>query len=169
MKKTILNKLKGFLILVICVVLLTFTALNVLSGPSKPGLFSFYGYTVVSDSMKPKFKAGDYIVVHQDSFNDLSEGEIVTYLLDNETFVTHRLIREQSGEWLVQGDQNDHVDESLVTPVNYVGTYVFSIPYLGGWLMYLKHPLVTATLCLLIVVYLLYLFWRSGRQVKEEN
>lgn len=168
MKRSI-SAIKWILFIVFCVVLLLFGLLNVLSGPGKSGLAGFYGYTVVCDSMEPTFGAGDYVIVQQTSYADLAEGDVVTYLLNGDTFITHRLYKLEDGAWQLKGDRNDYIDEHLLTADNYVGSLLLTIPNLGGWLLKMKHPLVLAVIGLIIAVYLLYLFWRSGRKAREEE
>lgn len=168
LNKSAWDRARGLLFVIIVLILFTFTALNILSGPGKPGLLGLRGYTVLSDSMKPTLQAGDYVLIHTEPYSDLDEGQIVTYLLGDDTFITHRLTEESNGEWLVQGDQNSHLDETAVTSQNYVGAHLFTVPKIGGWLVNIKNPLVIGTICLLIAVYLIFMFFRSSRNPEKD-
>ncbi len=58
-------------LLVAAVLLLA--VLNFLSKPSGDGLFGYKGYTVISGSMEPTLKVGDYVVVKAEDFDKLAK------------------------------------------------------------------------------------------------
>ena len=53
---------------------------------------------------------------------NVSDTDIYLKLDSSATALTHhRLVQKQAGSWMAQGDNNDRVDRSWVTPDNYLG------------------------------------------------
>lgn len=67
------------LLIMLIILLFSFSLLNFLSAPARSGLLGFKGYTVLSDSMLPTFKAGDYIIDRTIPYNELEKGMIISY------------------------------------------------------------------------------------------
>lgn len=76
----------------------------------------FYGYTtliVSSGSMQPELMVGDVIIIKEcDSYN---KGDIITFNVNNEYLVTHRIIEEKENHYITKGDNNNSADENIVT------------------------------------------------------
>lgn len=91
-------------------------------------------YVVLSGSMEPAIPTGSAAFVDTRDA-DVSIGNIVTYKLPSvnggETLVTHRIIREEDGNWITKGDANDVEDLSPVSQEQIMGSYCFLIPMAG--------------------------------------
>ncbi len=88
----------------ICAALAFLTVLLVL-----PGLFHIYPMIVQSGSMEPSYPEGSIIYVKKADADKFLEGDTVTfYLPDEETLVTHRIVRvdEEKKELHTQGRRN---------------------------------------------------------------
>lgn len=99
-------------------------------GPKAIGLNP---YIVESGSMEPLIPTGGIAYINTKD-TDVSVGDVVTYRiegLDKEKLVTHRIIREEDGEFIMQGDANDSEDQNPVSKEQIIGTYSYSIPKLG--------------------------------------
>ncbi len=110
-------------------------------------LFGLNVYTVLSGSMEPTYSTGSLIYVKSIDPADLKEGDVITFLLDENTVATHRIVEivpdEEDSSILrfrTKGDANDSVDGSLVHENNVIGTPVFSIPKAGYLANYIQHP-----------------------------
>ncbi|MFV0529542.1 MAG: signal peptidase I [Lachnospiraceae bacterium] len=152
--------------IIVCVILL-FSIMNYLSSPNGKGLFGYKAYIVLSDSMSPEFVAGDYIIDKMSPYEEIESGDIITYVLETNTIITHRVTEISPEGITVQGDSNDNVDETLVTADNYIGTQTYMIPGIGKLLVKLQTPLVLIVIGVLMALYLLYLFFRG--QHKEAS
>lgn len=71
-------------------------------------------------------------------YRSLAVGEAITFLMDEDTVVTHRIVQIVPDEtqpetlrFVTQGDANNAPDGSMVHYKNILGKPVFSIPYLG--------------------------------------
>ena len=104
-------------------------------------------YTVLSGSMEPTYHVGSLIYVKNVDPFDLKAGDVITYMLDEDTLSTHRIVEVVPDEedstvvrFMTKGDANDAVDGSLVHYKNVVGKPIFSIPKLGYVANYIQNP-----------------------------
>ena len=104
-------------------------------------------FTVLSGSMEPTYHTGSLIYVKNVDAAKLSEGTVITFMLDENTVATHRIVgvvpdEDEPGvvRYRTKGDANDVEDGGLVHYKNIIGTPVFSIPRLGYLANYIQHP-----------------------------
>ena len=104
-------------------------------------------FTVLSGSMEPTYHTGSLIYVKKVDAAKLSEGTVITFMLDENTVATHRIVgvvpdEDEPGvvRYRTKGDANEAEDGSLVHYKNVIGTPVFSIPRLGYLANYIQHP-----------------------------
>ena len=103
--------------------------------------------TVLSGSMEPTYHVGSLIYVKSVDYKELEPGDVITFMLNEDTLATHRIVAvvpdEEDPETLryrTKGDANAAEDGSLVHYKNVVGTPVFTIPYLGFIANYIQNP-----------------------------
>lgn len=104
-------------------------------------------FTVLSGSMEPTYHVGSLIYVKEVDPFELEAGDVITYMLDEDTRSTHRIVEVVPDEedpnvirFRTKGDANDAVDGSLVHYKNVIGTPVFTIPYAGYIANYIQNP-----------------------------
>lgn len=104
-------------------------------------------YVVLSGSMEPVYHVGSLIYVKDVDHRDLEVGDDITYMLNEKTVVTHRIIEVLVDEedpntirYFTQGVANDVPDGMSVHYKNILGKPVFSIPYLGYVSNYIQKP-----------------------------
>ena len=104
-------------------------------------------FTVLSGSMEPTYHTGSLIYVKKVDAAKLSEGTVITFMLDEDTVATHRIVgvvpdEDEPGvvRYRTKGDANEAEDGGLVHYKNVIGTPVFSIPGLGYLANYIQHP-----------------------------
>lgn len=98
-----------------------------------PKLIGLNPYIVESGSMEPLIPTGGIAYINTKD-TDAEVEDVVTYRiegLDTEKLVTHRIVREEDGKFIMQGDANDSEDQNPVSKDQIVGTYSYSIPKLG--------------------------------------
>ena len=137
-------------------------------------------YVVLSGSMEPAYHVGSLIYVKSVDYKDLKVGDPITYMVSQDTVVTHRIIEVLVDEedpdtirYFTQGIANDTPDGSSVHYRNVIGKPVFSIPYLGYVSSYIQNPpgmyvAIAAGAVLMMLVFLPDLF-ESEDQEKEEK
>lgn len=104
-------------------------------------------FTVLSGSMEPTYHTGSLIYVKKVDPYTIKEGQPITFMLDENTVATHRVVGIVPDEedasvirFRTKGDANDAEDGGLVHYKNVIGTPIFSIPYLGYVADYIQHP-----------------------------
>ena len=144
-------------------------------------LFGLQVYTVLSGSMEPTYHTGSLIYVKKIDPYTIEEGQPITFMLDEDTIATHRVVGIVPDEedptvirFRTKGDANEAEDGTLVHYKNVIGTPVFSIPYLGYVANYIQHPpgmyvAISAGAVLLLLVFLPDIFAEddSGKKPKE--
>ena len=130
-------------------------------------------YSVISGSMEPEYPVGSLIYVKEVDPSEVEVGDVITYVLPNNTPSTHRVIRidKENQCFYTKGDANESEDGSPVHYKNLIGTPVFKIPYLGYAAYYIQHPpgmyiAMAAGAVLLILVFLPDLF---GKEKKKDK
>lgn len=110
-------------------------------------LAGFQVFTVLSGSMEPAYKTGSLIYVKAVDPYTLTNGDVITFMLDEDTVATHRIVDVVPDEadpntirFRTKGDANDFEDGQLVHNKNVIGTPVFTIPGLGYVANYIQHP-----------------------------
>lgn len=138
-------------------------------------------FTVLSGSMEPTCPVGSLVYVRPVDYRHLEEGDIITFLLDADTVVTHRITQVVPDEaepdtlrYRTKGDANDAEDGSLVDYRNVIGTVVFTIPYLGYFADFIQNPpgsyaAASAGAVLLLLVFLPDLFFSADRDKEKRK
>lgn len=141
MKKTIK---KIWNIITWCIVALVVVLAAVLAGSRLMGLRVF---SVLSGSMEPNYPTGSLIFVEKVDPYTLTEGDVITFMLDEDTVATHRIVAVVPDEedssvirFQTKGDANDAPDGSLVHYKNVLGSPIFCIPKMGYVMNYIQHP-----------------------------
>ncbi len=126
----------------IVVVVVVFTVLLV-----GARLFGFNVLYVTSGSMEPEYPTGSLLYVKKIDPYKIEVGQVITFMLDEDTLATHRVVEILKDEsdpsvirFATKGDANNANDGTPVHYKNVVGTPVFSIPYLGYVAAYIQDP-----------------------------
>ena len=161
-------------ILVGCVVLLAVALVGV-------RLIGLNPYVVLSGSMEPTYHVGSLIYVKEVDYKELEVGDPITFMLNENTVATHRIIEvlvdEEDPEiirYFTKGDANDSPDGSSVHYKNVIGTPVFTIPYLGYLSNYIQSPpglyiAIAVGAILIRLVFLPDLFENDEKEGKDDK
>ncbi|WP_405096771.1 signal peptidase I SipW [Oceanobacillus sp. FSL H7-0719] len=167
----------------VLVVLLISVALIVLTTKLSGGEPEVFGYqikTVLSGSMEPGIKTGSIIAVQSvtnDEKNQFSKGDVITFLEENSTLITHRIteVNETNGGvfYTTKGDNNNAEDRNPVLAENIVGLYSgFTIPLVGYAANFLQSPngiiLFLIVPGFLMLSYSIFNIWRVLSRVEKE-
>ena len=139
-------------------------------------LFGIQVYSVISGSMEPTYHVGSLIYVKDVDYTELEAGDVITFMLDEDTVATHRIVEVVPDEtdssvlrFKTKGDANAAEDGSLVHYKNVIGTPVFTIPKLGYVANYIQNPpgmyvAISAGAILLLLVFLPDLFSKDEKE-----
>lgn len=138
-------------------------------------------FTVLSGSMEPTYHVGALIYVKKVDPMELKAGDVITFMLDEDTVATHRVVEVVPDEedpsvirFRTKGDANDNVDGGLVHYMNVLGTPVFTIPMLGYLASYIQNPpgtyvAISAGAVLLLLVFLPDLFTQEEKPRRKRG
>lgn len=138
-------------------------------------------FTVLSGSMEPTYHVGALIYVKKVDPMKLQSGDVITFMLDEDTVATHRIVEVVPDEqdpsvirFRTKGDANDAVDGSLVHYKNVLGTPVFTIPKLGYLASYIQNPpgtyvAISVGAVLLALVFLPDIFGGDDKPAKKRG
>jgi|WetSurMetagenome_2_1015567.scaffolds.fasta_scaffold162163_2 signal peptidase I len=126
-----------------------------------PG-FGFY--VVKTGSMEPSISPGD-IIFTAPAANRIEPGRIITFKLDNNLLVTHRVLSIEKGMILTRGDANEDPDKTRISPSQVEGIYLFKIPLIGR-ITNIMHTRIGWFFIVLVPSFLLVL-WIAAEILKE--
>lgn len=114
------------------IAMLCFVVLMILFGL---GVFSVEPLVIASNSMYPKIKKGDIVIIKDTDVNDIKQGDIIRYRMDS-YYVVHRVVsisKDEEGnlEFITKGDNNNDVDLYPVKQQQVSGVIKLDIPYAG--------------------------------------
>ena len=128
-------------------------------------LFGIKAYCVTSGSMVPTYQVGSLVYVKSVDPEDLEVGDVISFMLDEDTVATHRIVEivpddedESVIRFRTKGDANDSPDGSLVHCNNVIGKVVFSIPFVGYIANFVQHPPGTYVAIGVVVILLALVF-----------
>ena len=99
-----------------------------------PMVVGYKPVVVLSGSMEPTYPVGSLIYYKAASFEDIKENDAITFRVDDDTLVTHRVIvkNEISQTFVTKGDANPTNDTNPVEYQNVAGkTLEFCLPVVG--------------------------------------
>ncbi len=179
--KKVIFKIIQVLLIAFTVYIMLFTIITVrnVNRNSGNGIFGYKIFIVLSDSMKPKFQAGDMVVTKSIDPKELKEGDIITFYLSDamQKTVTHQIhekvIIDSKEAFITKGINVDQPDENPIYANHVIGKYTFSIPKAGYLFNFLKTPMgyVIFILCpfLIILTYNGTKFVLSIKEYKKEK
>lgn len=119
-KKNLLQKVKGKKrikqnIIFILIILLSIIVISCKFFIKDSQPFGINILQVSSNSMLPKLKKGDFIIIKKQK--EYNIGDIITYSIsegNNVYYVTHRIIKKYENEYVTKGDANNKEDNYKV-------------------------------------------------------
>ena len=128
-------------------------------------------YAVLSGSMEPEISVGSVVISEKIDPETLTAGQIVTYSLEGDTTVTHRVVSNDkiNKQLITKGDANDVEDGSPVSYDQVIGHAKYYLPYVGYVVIYIKQPVGIACTCALLVVLILLTFLPDILSKKKED
>ena len=138
-------------------------------------------FTVLSGSMEPTYETGSLIYVRSVDYNTLTVGDVITFMLDEDTVATHRIVEvvpdaadPETIRYRIKGNANDAIDGSLVHYKNIIGKPVFSIPKMGYFANYIQNPpgmyiAISAGAIILLLVFIPDLFDDEPKKKKGKT
>lgn len=117
--------------------------------------------TVLSGSMDPSIKTGSVAIIETNltDFKNIEKGDIITFDIGG-SLVTHRAVDITEDGVYTKGDANNARDPWIVTDTNYYGKELFSVPYIGFLVVFIRQHIIV-TVLVIIAICLLAKFLRK--------
>lgn len=143
--KTVL-KVTSVLIIIIAVLMSVVTTAYVIKIKISPDKVpSFAGYkplVVLTGSMEPYIKPGDMILVRNTNIDNINVEDIITYSIDENTYITHRvkdkILKNKKVVLKTQGDANNEADNLEIHEEMLIGKVRFIMPKAGYAIQFVK-------------------------------
>ncbi len=105
-------------------------------------LIGFHVNTVLSNSMRPTFSAGDLVVTQTVPMDSIHIGDVIAFMQPGGSApVIHRISSLQDGVITTRGDANSVDDPWHLTPAAPVAYRLVAVVPYAGWLTELQLPL----------------------------
>ena len=171
MKKTKkINVIIGYMlnILIIIVVLITMIGLYYMAQIKilKKDYSDMFGYTffeVATGSMADTINIGDVVVVKVN--DEVKENDIIVYKEEN-SFITHRIIKIDGQNLITRGDANNSEDKPIKSS-QILGKVIYTIPKIGIWRKILASPEILGMI--IVVIILLGIIFMYTSKSEDEN
>ena len=160
----------GFIL--ICIVLGYVLIGNLAANNSTIYSISHYmNEVVLTGSMEPEIKPGDYITVIKKNRDSYKVGDVVTYVRTTDSGdkerVTHQIISIDGDQVITQGisSSNTNADDPI-TKDDIIGKHILTIPKLGYVMKFLSS---TTGIILIVGLILAVIFWEITEPKKDRN
>ena len=109
--------------------------------------------SVMSGSMEPSIKTGSVAIIETNltDFKDVEKGDIITFDIGG-SLVTHRAVDITEDGIVTKGDYNNTKDLWIVTDANYYGKELFSVPYIGFLIVFIRQHIIVTILVIAAVL-----------------
>jgi len=181
-KKNIGSKIVHGLGIILCIILipilivnLTMIVKSVMYPDKVPDFFGYKPFIVLSNSMYPAIETGDLVVVKEVSdANTLQVKDVIAFRNKEGKVITHRINAIDNNEGLAfvtKGDNNNVEDSSKVKAEALEGKYLFRIPMLGSFAMFLQEPI--GLLIFVVTPIAIFIIWdmfsRNSKSKKDSK
>lgn len=126
-----------------------------------PSIFGVKPMIVLSGSMETEINSGDLAIIKNINVKDLKKGDVIAYRSGKNIVTTHRIVEIEKNNdtrnFTTKGDNNEVNDLQKVTEKQVEGKYIFKIPKLGNFLMYIKEP--SGLIAIILIILILGLIW----------
>lgn len=165
------KKIWNFLTTTILVILLLLVAVLYL-----PKFIGINPLIVLSGSMEPLYTTGSVLYVNEKYTDDIEVGDVITFYIDDDTLVTHRVVEVDSNNrcYITKGDANEVQDGTPVSFDDVLGVPIFSIPKFGIFADYISHKsgkiiYVTIIIVVTILMFMGDIIWSNDDNKENSN
>ena len=115
-----------------------------------PAFFGITPLIVTSGSMEPKLRVNDLIFTRAVSWNSLEQDDVIAFVDQDGTVVTHRIagvLEDEAGQqrFITQGDANNTADANHVHETQFIGRYAARLRGVGRVALFAREPLGVVT------------------------
>lgn len=167
----------------IMVLLIVFMVLFKIDSATVKNIVGYQTFVILSDSMEPVIPTGSVVIVKNLKENkEPKKDDIITFKVDRlgeEAVFTHyyrgtEIQEDGSTRYLTEAALADRYDDYVSHREDIIGTYVFHIPYVGKFVLFLKSPFALVELGIIMFIMIIYeILWskfdKEERKASEES
>ena len=117
-----------------------------------PMLIKWKPVVVLTGSMEPTYDVGSVIYYKQVPKEEIKQGDAITFTLNDNTFVTHRVNKIENDMYETKGDANESPDPEKVSYDNIKGkVQKLYIPYVGYYINFIGHNMYLIPIVVIIL------------------
>ena len=119
-----------------------------------PMVLKWNPVVVLTGSMEPTYDVGSVIYYKKVPKEEIKQGDVITFTLKDNTFVTHRVNKvEDNDMYETKGDANESPDIDKVSYDNVKGkVQKLYIPYVGYYINFIGHNMYLIAIVIIILV-----------------
>ena len=160
-KKSIVFKILNAIFYVLLIVTIAFVGfLGTQPRDAAPrDLFGFAAMTVLTTSMEPEIPRHALVVIRSAEQHELEVGNVVTYIRQNGTTVTHRIIEiienyrgGPNRGFRMQGDNNVFPDADTIYGINVIGEVIYTNLLLGQILFFVQDQIILVAVFIVLIM-----------------
>lgn len=159
----IINVLTVLVLLVLSLIIIAKVNM-IISGSNHFSVLDYSLFKVVTGSMKPAILENDIVLVKKKS--NYKEQDIITYK-SGDSFITHRIIQENNGNFIVKGDHNNAPDKETIKQDIIIGKVVIILKGLGIWQEILTKPYILAMIFITLLAFDFAFSYKGDKERKE--
>ncbi len=150
------------------------------TSPQK-SILGYRYYTVLTDSMSPKYSTGDVVFVRIESAENIDVGDVITFnpSLNSEAYLTHRVtekIIDYQGSGVTcfktKGDANNAEDSFLIEEARVIGKVTLGVPKLGYIIRFVQlrwYYVVAVVVMVIIFIRLMKAYFAMSNDEENDN
>lgn len=154
-------------ILIVNTILIVKTYIN---PDEAPDFLGYKPFIVLSGSMEPTINTGDIAIIKKCTPEELKEGDIIAFR-SGKSVITHRIIEIKKNEneikLITKGDNNNSEDRYPIDLENVEGIFVYRIPKLGNFAMFLQTTL--GTVIFISIPFILFIIFDIIQRKKDSK
>lgn len=165
---------------VIIVFLIFYIAIMIFKPEKISSMLNYQFYTVLSDSMEPKIPTYSLVLVKnfkKDETIDLKPQQIITFHAERfgePIIITHHFNKTEITDdgttiYRTNAAGKDNLDIYETTRDDLIGTYIFHIPYIGKFVLFLKSKFSFILYGEYLIIFLINSLIRARWEEKEQN
>ena len=118
-----------------------------------PVLFGYHPVVVLSGSMEPTYKVGSVLYYKEVLEKDLKKGDVISFSLEKNQLVSHRIVSIEEGLIETKGDANSVSDVHKISYKNVRGKVEkVSIPYVGYYIKMVNDHLLIVVIAAVVIL-----------------
>lgn len=175
--------LKKFIIkffYVVIIFLILYIVTMIIAPEKVNNILSYKFYTVLTNSMEPEISTYSLVCIkkfEKDEFIDLKPQQIITFHANRfgtDIIITHRFNKIEKSEdgtviYRTNAEGKDTLDYYQVKRDDLIGTYIFHIPYIGKFILFLKSKFSFILYGEIIIILLIEALIKSLYQEKTKK